>query len=301
MKKPKLETLKQLVEFLRGIPMFKGVIELMDSKSFTDFEPHAPEDYTVIGVMSPLERACVMILEADKVVGCSDCFQRFIDTIIKARLGLNHESSVNWGYSGFQLATMDNVKSPATMESFDDIEKLSTEEMLWVSIQNVDFMGRMLKLLGNKKFRDSIDPMPKKAIFIAEMNDGQKALFTIMEDIINAVATKEEKMVEIMMGDSFRDENFCLGATMISFGSFMMMIHSAEEPKRIPIDPDGADAKTVDGLRNEISQLEQVGDSVYLIYLGSLQATFAEKFKGDPSPYQGMIICQGFTIALIPK
>lgn len=52
------------VELFNGIPMLHNVLPVLESKTFTDSDLAPRDGYVVIGVMSPLERACFTFLDA---------------------------------------------------------------------------------------------------------------------------------------------------------------------------------------------------------------------------------------------
>lgn len=59
----KTKTEVSLVELLRGVPMFKRVVEILESKEFVNPDQAIPDGSRIVGLMSPLERACYSFLE----------------------------------------------------------------------------------------------------------------------------------------------------------------------------------------------------------------------------------------------
>lgn len=55
---------KTWVELLSGVPLFTKVLEVLNSQVFLDSDELVSEDNTVVGIMSPLERACFTVLKS---------------------------------------------------------------------------------------------------------------------------------------------------------------------------------------------------------------------------------------------
>jgi len=282
------KTKSSLVELFSGVPMFKRVMEVLESKKFVGI----PKDLSFvdrisIGVMSPLERACYTVLhepdEKIKSLGkCriahldSDCInsvvvemeicpfstqllaigkeyphhktiQEFMSALIESRLGARKLKLESLSlHAGFRIATRTKIDPPATIETFNDIKKMSVEKMLEVSLKGT-FLEAVIKALETGVFKEEAEPIAEGEVYIREMIAFEKAVWTTYSTLFDTYKAKMEERKQLMKGDAFQHLGLMIS---ISSGS------GSAEPLIIPKDENHPDVIKVSQLGEEIKLLD---------------------------------------------
>jgi len=242
MKKTKLS----FIELFKGVPMFQKVLTVLESKQFVDAGMQKIGDDIIIGVMSPLERACYTVLQqTDQKISAltcpvknlnANCLDKLIvkiglcplsDQLLAIKKEYPHQKDIrNFMFGlitsrlkkicpdienvklceGFRLTTSTKITAPETIEKFASFNKRSSmEKMLENSFKNT-FMEPVFEILKKGEFIAIDKPIKDGEVFVREMNDFEKALWSYFSQVIDISKAKSKELETILhesLGSAF--------------------------------------------------------------------------------------------------
>lgn len=193
----------EVVELLSGVPFLSKIMEILKSKEFIDTDFQRPEKFFLIGEMSPVERACYSVLVKMK---SDEKFYKEIDfflwELVRSRMKKNHENHDLLIFcKGFLIMKKPKHRGPLkAIDKFRNIEKMSVEEMLTVSLKDT-FIEGILKIIQNEAFIDESEPIENGEILIRKMNVFEKSLKTLISKLTEDVNLQIDEFQNIIQKD----------------------------------------------------------------------------------------------------
>jgi hypothetical protein len=226
---------KSLVELFTGVPFFKKVLEIMISKVFIDLDNPCPDGCTIVGVMSPLERACwtVFVKRDKEIEDYLDDLQDFMFNLILSRIQKDYpDLKYTHLHQGFSIMIFTEVDTSKTIEVFEGIEEMSLEEMLEVSLKNT-FLEPIFDIFETGKFIDARTSIKDGEVIICEMTTLEKVLWTIYSHLFENREAKIEELQKLMKSDTFFPMGIAISVDGYSCGINTTFIGKKDHPETI--------------------------------------------------------------------
>lgn len=275
------------VELFNGIPMLHNVLPVLEGKTFTDSDLAPRDGYVVIGVMSPLERACFTFLDAaeKKVNAMGDCsfgtlnagcMQNIVVELefcphAQELLALRNEYPYMGEVRDFMFALIRSRMNAL----YPDLDRMSLnqgfqimtasdsvspvpyetfegwETMSVEDILNVSCKGTFLEnipdVIAQATFIDGEREVGESELVIRTMTDIEKALWTSYSTLFYQKKAKAEEVETLHEGEAFHRMGFAIS---IGGGSV------SGEKLYFPKDKNHPDVAKVEQLKAEIEKLE---------------------------------------------
>ncbi|MEI6118506.1 MAG: hypothetical protein WCP92_04700 [bacterium] len=319
------ETTKlSLVELLSGVPAFDKVLEVMKSKQFVSPDSEVAPDAILIGVMSPLERACYTLLNvpisklpllgkcpngtvegrclsvftfemnecpfANELAEISKEFdvvkplRDLMFALIQSRLGAMNLDSIHLNV-GFKLSTSTAITPSETIEVFQGAEELPLEEMLEISLKGT-FMESVLATMQSGVFVGDDPAIKEGEQVIRPMTDFEKALWTEISKSFQTGKLKSDEL-DTLLGTS---DAFVHMGMVISVGTDIDTggIFGVTDENH----PDVAKAHQ---LREELSQLKSSAKSLKSFFWAVVKSNTTQEYL---DLYDTTGVRQGFQITM---
>ncbi|MCF7835173.1 hypothetical protein K9M48_03920 [Candidatus Gracilibacteria bacterium] len=312
--------------------MLKDVIQTLEKREFTDPGDDISDGNTIIGVMSPLERAIYTVLERSSLkfkslgecphgtvnFGCLSTFMFEMEfcPFVKELTAIKGEVSYNKELRDLMFALIEsrlyirnreidnvNLNSKFRITTSTKIEIPETIELFegWEKMDvnamleislKSTILEPVLEIIQTAKFDDVDDPVASNEEFIREMNVFEKGLWTLYSKLHDELKAKSEEKDNLLDGPAFKKSS---STTIIGLGMMMGVGMSATKESYSFKDPKHADVIRVKKLSEEISTIETRIDPLKKLFWKVVASGIPQE-KLDKYDSKG--IRQGFKIVV---
>lgn len=318
-----------LVELFRGVPMFAKMLDIMESQRFDALPDPRPDGHnTIIGLMSPLERACSTVLHeaAAKITALGDCRRghpdvRCLGNIVveleicpfaKSILAIKAEYPNQSMIRDFMfalitqrmLASYPNIEDAALSGNFvittsTEMEAPETIEMFEgfekLSLEEIlaisiegTFLESIIAIVETGEFTDTDSPVTDTEIFVREMTLLEKACWTHYSRLFETKKKLSDERTALRKGDAFHRLGMMI---TISLGSD----DSGAEELYVPTDDNHPDVLRVNKISEELDAIKSKMEPFKTLFWGMINSGISQKTSDE---YASHGVRQGFKIVV---
>ncbi|MCX6824551.1 MAG: hypothetical protein NT085_05530 [candidate division SR1 bacterium] len=190
--------------------------------------------------------------------------------------------------SDFQVTTSTEIDTLEIFELFPGAEEMSLEEMLQVSLKGT-FLEPVIAIMESKQFIDEDAELKDGEVFIREMTDFEKALWTVYSTLFEEQKSKKKEKDTLEGGDAFFTSGIVLSIGPRSLGANRLCV---------PIDENHPDVLTVKNLSEEIDVLEFQIDLLNKFFWTLIKGNIPQEQMAD---FSTIGVRQGFKIVTFNK
>lgn len=196
--------------------------------------------------------------------------------------------------SSYRITTSTEIETPETIELFEDWDKMSTEELLVVSLKDT-FFETNSELIQKMIYVDESQDVLESDKVIRDMTEFEKVFWTMYSNKYNQLNIKEKELDELFSGDAFEKIN--LG--FVSMWDIMFDVDPFEEGDQYrPKDENHSDVKKVEELSIEIQTMRFELNSMIDFFRSVIMSDIP---KEDLDNYISQGVRKGFKVIVFDK